>query len=70
MQAPLARKMLLSFTEVNIVLLELLKPIWSEILKFTFVEEKAKAPDVAWSANMDLIALASIVSPKQEVPET
>lgn len=29
----------------------------------TFVEDKAKAPDVAWSENTDFIALASIASP-------
>lgn len=31
--------------------------------KFTFVEEKAKAPDIAWSEKRLLIALASTTSP-------
>ena len=35
---------------------------------FTFVEEKAKAPDVAQLENMVLIAFASIASPVRRIP--
>jgi hypothetical protein len=38
--------------------------IWFEVPKFTFVEDRAKEPDVACSENMVLIALASIASPE------
>ena len=38
----------------------------SWLLIFTFVEDKGNAPEVAWSPNIDLIAVASMASPKHK----
>ena len=34
---------------------------------FTFVEDSAKAPDVAWSENRVLMAMASTASPESDI---
>lgn len=66
MQQVMPRKLILTFYSEIFNL----KNILGKKIKFTFVEDNPKEPDVAWLENMDLIALAFIASHEGQILAT